>query len=289
MLKRLAVICILLLALDAHAQRDFHLRTGSPAIDKGVCIPGINTDIEGRPRPSGAGCDIGAYEYGTVVIPTPVPPPPVVVVPPVVVPPVVVIPPTQTNQPPTITLAPALSVTLPAAAQLQATATDDGLPNGTLTYKWTVITGMGLAFGNPEALSTQVAFINPGTYLLRLAVSDGQITAIRDVTITVKPPAPADAPPTVKITNPTTGQSITGNNAMISVTTADDQGVTSLLVLINGVVKATASTNATEVLTFRWKARTYQGQAVTIEARATDTAGHTATDKVIVSVMAPGR
>ena len=39
------------------------LRRGSPAIDAGVCIPGIATDQRGVTRPLGKGCDIGAYEY----------------------------------------------------------------------------------------------------------------------------------------------------------------------------------------------------------------------------------
>lgn len=38
------------------------LLEGSPAIDAGVCVPGITTDQRGVSRPQGAGCDIGAYE-----------------------------------------------------------------------------------------------------------------------------------------------------------------------------------------------------------------------------------
>ena len=41
---------------------DYHLRFGSPCIDVGVDA-GVTTDLEGDPRPLGAGCDIGADEY----------------------------------------------------------------------------------------------------------------------------------------------------------------------------------------------------------------------------------
>lgn len=41
----------------------FHLRQGSPAIDKGSAVDAPGTDIAGRSRPFGAGYDIGAYEY----------------------------------------------------------------------------------------------------------------------------------------------------------------------------------------------------------------------------------
>ncbi len=42
---------------------DYHLQAGSPAIDAAACESAPVSDIEGRPRPFGRGCDIGAYEY----------------------------------------------------------------------------------------------------------------------------------------------------------------------------------------------------------------------------------
>jgi hypothetical protein len=35
---------------------------GSPVIDAGTCAGAPATDIDGDPRPSGAGCDMGADE-----------------------------------------------------------------------------------------------------------------------------------------------------------------------------------------------------------------------------------
>ena len=40
----------------------YHLRSGSPAIDAGLTIPWLTTDLEGFPRPQGGGYDIGAFE-----------------------------------------------------------------------------------------------------------------------------------------------------------------------------------------------------------------------------------
>ena len=50
---------------------DFHLRAGSPAIDKGTAVAGFNSDKDGVSRPQGAGWDIGPYEYGSGPPPSP--------------------------------------------------------------------------------------------------------------------------------------------------------------------------------------------------------------------------
>jgi hypothetical protein len=44
---------------------DYHLKPGSPAIDKGAPNQAPTTDFDGHPRPQGAGIDIGAFESGT--------------------------------------------------------------------------------------------------------------------------------------------------------------------------------------------------------------------------------
>ena len=45
------------------ANNDYHLKPNSPAIDKGVTLPGFSYDREGTKRPQGASWDIGAFEY----------------------------------------------------------------------------------------------------------------------------------------------------------------------------------------------------------------------------------
>jgi parallel beta-helix repeat protein len=46
------------------ASHDYHLRPGSLAIDAGADQPETTDDLEGHPRPAGAGWDAGAFEYG---------------------------------------------------------------------------------------------------------------------------------------------------------------------------------------------------------------------------------
>lgn len=56
------------------AGNDFHLQSGSPAIDRGVTLPGFAYDFDGVTRPQGAAWDMGAFEYksgtATLVPPT---------------------------------------------------------------------------------------------------------------------------------------------------------------------------------------------------------------------------
>ena len=48
------------------AGQDYHLRAGSPAIDR--CATGLPDDLDGGSRPSGGGYDAGAYEYQNALI-----------------------------------------------------------------------------------------------------------------------------------------------------------------------------------------------------------------------------
>ncbi len=50
-------------AVDPQLDATYELLPGSPLIDAGTCTGAPSTDFEGDPRPSGAGCDIGADEF----------------------------------------------------------------------------------------------------------------------------------------------------------------------------------------------------------------------------------
>ena len=56
------------LFVDA-SNADFHLKSGSPAINSGSSIDAPNFDFDGNHRPIGRGYDIGAYEYGSSTCP----------------------------------------------------------------------------------------------------------------------------------------------------------------------------------------------------------------------------
>ncbi|HYR90035.1 MAG TPA: hypothetical protein VE422_38545 [Terriglobia bacterium] len=66
------------------------------------------------------------------------------------------------------------------------TATDDGLPSGTLTIRWQVVYGPGpVIFSAPQSTTTNVTFTMAGTYGFSLTVSDGPFVSSDEVTVTV--------------------------------------------------------------------------------------------------------
>ncbi len=129
------------------------------------------------------------------------------------------------NQPPTANAGPDQNITLPNAATLAGTATDDGLPSPpSLSTVWSVVSGPGtVTFANGSALDTTVTFSVDGDYTLRLTADDGLLTATDDVLITVDP-EPPNQPPTA---NAGPDQSITLPNAATLAGTATDDGLPS--------------------------------------------------------------
>ncbi len=96
----------------------------------------------------------------------------------------VVTPPANTS--PSVAAGSDLSITLPALATLAGSASDDGLPSGTLTSTWTKQSGPGtVTFGSASTPATTATFSAAGTYVLRLTASDGSLSAFDETTVVV--------------------------------------------------------------------------------------------------------
>ena len=92
------------------------------------------------------------------------------------------------NQAPAVNAGVDQSVAFPAAATLNATVSDDGLPlpPGMLGLTWSKFSGPGnVSFGNANSARTTAAFSTGGTYVLQLSASDGALTTTDQVTVTV--------------------------------------------------------------------------------------------------------
>ena len=92
------------------------------------------------------------------------------------------------NRAPSVNAGADRSVTLPATAALAGVAIDDGLPAppAQVSITWAKVSGPGtVTFANPSALNTTASFQSAGTYVLRLSVSDGALTATDNMTVVV--------------------------------------------------------------------------------------------------------
>jgi hypothetical protein len=91
------------------------------------------------------------------------------------------------NQPPVVNAGPNQAITLPTSTvTLNGTATDDGLPNGTLIISWSQISGPTTAtFSGPKMAITQASFTAPGLYVLQLSANDTQYTSTSQVAVYV--------------------------------------------------------------------------------------------------------
>ncbi len=93
------------------------------------------------------------------------------------------------NQPPIVNAGANQTITLPATVSLTGLASDDGKPAGaSLGFAWSETSGPGtVAFTNASALTTGASFDVAGTYVLRLSVSDTELTGWAEVQVRVEP------------------------------------------------------------------------------------------------------
>jgi PKD repeat protein len=102
-------------------------------------------------------------------------------------------------------------------ASLKGTATDDGLPNASLTTTWTAVNPPGaLSFADPDRLETTATFGRAGTYQLRLQAFDGEFTQSDTMTVIVEASAATNQPPTAVISSPQAGIITAGSGGSIN-------------------------------------------------------------------------
>jgi ABC-type Fe2+-enterobactin transport system substrate-binding protein len=129
---------------------------------------------------------------------------------------------TVANQAPQVNAGPDLAVTFPAAASLDGTVTDDGLPAGTVTTTWSKVSGPGtVTFADASAVDTTATFSVTGTYVLQLTASDGVLASSDTATVVV---SPANTAPTV---NAGTDLTVTFPGPAIINGSASDDGLPS--------------------------------------------------------------
>jgi hypothetical protein len=91
------------------------------------------------------------------------------------------------NAAPVVNTGSDFAATVGTPLQIDAIVTDDGLPTpAALTAIWAPVSGPGtVSFGDDHSVSTTVEFSAPGTYTLRLTVSDGLLSGFDEVSVSV--------------------------------------------------------------------------------------------------------
>ncbi|MEP6746548.1 MAG: PKD domain-containing protein [Bacteroidota bacterium] len=162
------------------------LNANSPAIDKGLAIGMVKDDIDGIARPQGAAYDIGAREYVSGII----------------------YPVSNAGKDTTVVL-PKDSISLNGSASYNP-------GGGTLTYKWTQVSGPGTALiVSDTSIKPTLRNLVQGTYQVKLTVTNSQghsnddVVAIVVNTLAVFPPV-ANAGGTITITLPVNSTPLNG-------------------------------------------------------------------------------
>ncbi|MCH8510092.1 MAG: MBG domain-containing protein [Kiritimatiellae bacterium] len=98
------------------------------------------------------------------------------------------------NLGPLVVIDPVPNAQTQEAVVLSASVTDDGLPEvpGAVTLLWQQIDGPGtVSFSDETELTPTVTFPLSGTYTLRLAASDGEVTTYAEITVNVDAGGPS--------------------------------------------------------------------------------------------------
>ncbi len=153
-------------------KRDYQLKAGSPAINKGVKISGYTTTI--RKRSIKGNPDIGVYEYGGATAPPP-----------------------AANL--SVSAGSDVTITLPTdRASFQARAS--GTNGASVSYRWTKKSGSSVTLQNTSSSKVNLLNAREGTYVLSVTASANGSSASDEVRLVVRPandptPPPSPAPP----------------------------------------------------------------------------------------------
>ena len=145
--------------------KDYHLKAGSPAIDKGMVISGYNASIE-KISIKGAP-DIGAYEFGGSTAPTP-------------------------SEDLKVNAGGDQSLTLPANS-ISLSAQVTGASGASVSYQWTKKNGPSATLENSTTSKLSVRNMQAGSYTFAVTAQASGRSATDEVVVSVKPKA-AESP-----------------------------------------------------------------------------------------------
>jgi Concanavalin A-like lectin/glucanases superfamily/Bacterial Ig domain/Purple acid Phosphatase, N-terminal domain len=221
---------------------DFHLKAGSPSIDKGVTLANVNCDKDGVIRPQGAGWDIGPYEFGV----------------------------TDTN-PPVISAVQAAAL---SANSARVTWTTDEAATSVVQFGLTTSYGSAASDGtltaNHSVTLTGLTANTSYHYRVQSVDASGNASSFTsDRSFSTS--APDTTPPTVAVTAPVSMAVVSGLTTLAA-TAGDNVAVVGVQFLVDGQAVGAEATNAP--YTFGWDSYLATNGTHSVQARARDASGN---------------
>ena len=192
------------------------------------------------------------------------------------------VPPPDTTPPTASVTAPTAGATVSATTVVNAAATDNvGVVKVDL-----YVDGASLATDNatPYSFAWDTTALPNGTHTLAVVASDaaGNSGSSSAVSVTVSNTPPDTTAPTVAITAPASGATVSGTTP-VTVGATDDVAVTRVELYIDGVLN---STDTTAPYSFTWDTSGVAAGTHALQARAYDAAGNIASATIDVNVAA---
>ncbi len=189
----------------------------------------------------------------------------------------------DTTPPTAAVTAPAAGATVSGSVTVTATATDNV---GVVGVQFRLD---GVNLGNedtasPYSISWNTATASNGNHALTAVSRDaaGNTTTSAAVTVNVQNAAPDNLPPTVSMTAPANGATVTGS-VTVSANATDNVGVAGVQFLLDGANLGAEDTSAPYSLS--WNASAASLGTHTLSAVARDGAGNTATSSIITVIV----
>ena len=171
--------------------------------------------------------------------------------------------------PPTVSFSsPAAGATVSGTMSVQVGASDNvGVTSVNLSVDGVLLGGDNTA---PYSFSWNTTAVANGTHNLTATAQDAAgNTSSASISVNVSNLSDV-TPPTVNITSPGSGASVSGNVSVL-VSSADNVAVTKVELYVDGVLKSTATTSP---FTNRWNAKRERAGAHTLQCKAFDAAGN---------------
>jgi hypothetical protein len=231
---------------------DLHLTAAAvTTINAGVATSDAPADWDGQARPSGGAFDVGADEYAG-----------------------------STAPPPDTTL-PTVSVTSPQASTVAGTITlvASASDNVGVAGVWFLVDGAPVGSEDttsPYQISWNTASVANGAHAIRAVARDaaGNSATSSPVTVSVSNNTPDTTAPSVSLTAPAAGSTVTGT-LTIAASASDNIGVTSVQFTLNGVNLGASDTAAPYAIA--WNTTGASNGSHVLRAVARDAAGNVTT------------